>query len=74
MSRLPSVTARELIRVLQKTGFEPRHQRGSHQHFFHPIRGKWVTVPMHPGDIKRPLVKAILKQANISDEEFLELR
>jgi predicted RNA binding protein YcfA (HicA-like mRNA interferase family) len=73
MSKLPSVTARELIHVLHKAGFEPRHQRGSHQHFFHPVQEKWVTVPIHRGDLKRPLVKAILKQANISEAEFREL-
>jgi predicted RNA binding protein YcfA (HicA-like mRNA interferase family) len=73
MSRLPSLTARDLIRVLQKAGFELHHQRGSHQHFFHPTLEKWVTVPIHRGDLKRPLVKAILKQANISDEDFRKL-
>ena len=73
MSRLPTVTARELIRVLQKAGVEARHQRGSHQHFYHPILEKWVTVPIHRGDLKRPLFKAILKQANLSEEAFDEL-
>ncbi|MBE7498997.1 MAG: type II toxin-antitoxin system HicA family toxin [Verrucomicrobiales bacterium] len=74
MSRLPSVTARQLIRVLQKVGFEEHHQRGSHRHLYHTRLNKWVTVPVHRGDIKRPLVVAILKQAGISEDQFRALR
>ena len=32
-----------------------------------------VTVPNHPGDLKRPLLAGILKDAGISREEFLRL-
>ena len=73
MSRLPNPTPRDLVRALKKAGFEERHQRGSHRHLYHPARDRWVTVPMHQGDIKRPLFKAVLKQAGISEDEYRKL-
>jgi hypothetical protein len=30
-------------------------------------------VPSHPGDVKRPLLAGILKDAGISRDEFLRL-
>jgi predicted RNA binding protein YcfA (HicA-like mRNA interferase family) len=70
MTRIPTVTARELAQALQRAGFELSHQRGSHRHFHHPGLKRFVTVPMHSGDLKRPLLKAILKQAGLSEDEF----
>jgi len=32
-----------------------------------------VPAPLHPGDLKRPLLKSIIKQAGLSEEEFLDL-
>jgi predicted RNA binding protein YcfA (HicA-like mRNA interferase family) len=32
-----------------------------------------VVVPFHTRDIKRPLLRAILKQAGLSEAEFLAL-
>lgn len=74
MTRLPTVNSRKLVRLLKKAGFEERHQRGSHLHLNHPARERWVTVPMHQGDIKRPLFRAVLKQAGISEDQFRELQ
>lgn len=73
MSRLPTVTARELVGALERAGFQQKHQRGSHLHLFQPVSQKWTTVPMHTGDVKRPLLKAILKQAGLSEDQFREL-
>jgi predicted RNA binding protein YcfA (HicA-like mRNA interferase family) len=69
--RLPTVTARQLIRVLERHGWELHRTRGSHQHFVHPDRAAIVTVPVHAKDLKRGLVAGILKDAGISREEFL---
>jgi len=38
-----------------------------------PISGRRTTVPIHGGDIKRGLLKQILKQAGLSEREFREL-
>lgn len=32
-----------------------------------------TSVPMHPGDVNRGLVRAIIKQADLTEKEFLDL-
>ncbi|MDP8207072.1 MAG: type II toxin-antitoxin system HicA family toxin [Candidatus Electryonea clarkiae] len=73
-SKLPSVTSKKLIRALQRTGFFIHHQKGSHitlkDNSFPPKR---VVVPFHTKDIKKGLLRGILKDAGISVEEFNNL-
>ena len=73
MSRLPTVKPREIIKVLLKLGFVERKGRGSHRVYRHPTTNRMVGVPVHPGDLKPNLVKEIIKQASLTDEEFREL-
>jgi len=50
------------------------HQRGSHRYYVSPRTGKIATtVPVHPGDIKRPLLKKIIQDAGLTEEEFRKL-
>ncbi len=70
--RLPQVKPKELIRVLQRMGFILRRQTGSHAIFRHPETKAMAVVPMHPKDIKRGLLFGILKQAEISESDFLD--
>ena len=50
------------------------HQRGSHRYYASPHTGKIVTsVPMHPGDLKRPLLKKIIQAAGLTEDEFGKL-
>ena len=73
MARLPTITSREMVAALKRAGFLEDDQRGSHLRLWHPTRRLVTTVPIHPGDLPRPLVKAILKQAGIGEVEFAEL-
>jgi predicted RNA binding protein YcfA (HicA-like mRNA interferase family) len=73
MSRLPTLTAKEVSKALQKAGFQIDHQRGSHLVLWHPVSRKRTTVPMHPGDLRRNLMKEIIKQAGLSEDEFRAL-
>jgi mRNA interferase HicA len=73
MSRLPTLKPRELVAALKKDGFIELHQKGSHLHLWHPSKERMTTVPMHPGDVHRGLVNAIIKQAGLSVEEFIDL-
>jgi predicted RNA binding protein YcfA (HicA-like mRNA interferase family) len=41
---------------------------------YHPKRNKIIPVPMHAKDIKRGLIKAIIKQAESTEMEFLRLK
>ncbi len=66
--RIPSLTAREVIRALQRAGWVVFETHGSHCQLKHPGRPGKVTVPAHPGDLPRRIVYSILAQA-----DFLEL-
>jgi len=70
--RLPQVKPKELIRALERLGFVLRRQTGSHAIFRHPETKNMVVVPVHAKDIKRGLLYGILKQAGISEENFLK--
>jgi predicted RNA binding protein YcfA (HicA-like mRNA interferase family) len=74
IGRLPSCTARDVDRALKRGGFTVAHQKGSHRYYASPRTGKIVTaVPIHPGDIKRPLLKKIIQDAGLTEDEFRAL-
>jgi len=73
MSRLPTVKPRQVVRALKRAGFEEHHQRGSHLYLRHPDSRLMTSVPMHPGDLPKGTLRAILRQVEISVEEFIEL-
>ncbi|MGI8787526.1 MAG: type II toxin-antitoxin system HicA family toxin [Pyrinomonadaceae bacterium] len=75
MSRkFPSVNGLQLIRVLEKSGFVRKRQKGSHVHLFRETDKRRVTVPVHKGkDIPVGTLRAILKDADLSAEEFIKL-
>lgn len=71
--RLPLLDAKELIKILNKLGFEIVRQRGSHVYLKHKD-GRSTVVPVHPGrEIGRGLLKRILNEIDVSREEFLKL-
>jgi len=70
MTRLPRVTATEVIKVLEKTGFILVRQSGSHK-IYKNAAGRRVTVPFHAGEVLHPkLLKSILRDADLSVEAF----
>ncbi|TKJ17499.1 hypothetical protein CEE44_03110 [Candidatus Woesearchaeota archaeon B3_Woes] len=74
MSKLPLISANELIKILVKMGFKIMRQSGSHIFLKH-IDGRTTVVPNHPGEkIDRGLLNKILrKDVQISREQFLKL-
>ena len=73
MSRLPSVNAKQLEKLLLQLGFTIQRQKGSHKFYKHPD-GRYTTIPHHPGeDLSRPLIKIILNQIELPTEEFIHL-
>jgi predicted RNA binding protein YcfA (HicA-like mRNA interferase family) len=74
MGRLAGFKAAEVIRKLRRAGFEfDRHAKGSHEVWRHPVTRRRTTVPRHPGDVPERTVAAIIKEAGITAEYFLEL-
>ena len=49
MSKLPSLTGNQLIKVLQKIGFDVARVKGSHHILIH-ADGRRTVVPVHSGE------------------------
>jgi predicted RNA binding protein YcfA (HicA-like mRNA interferase family) len=75
MSRqLPTLRPQEVIRALERAGLRLLRVKGSHHYFHHPNRPELlVCVPVHPGDLKRPVLRSILRQADLTVDAFLDL-
>lgn len=73
--KLPRITGNEVIRALRRNGWYIDHHRGSHVYLKHPERpGMRITIPTHSGEtIKPKTLQAILKQAELSVADFIEL-
>ena len=72
--RLPALKPKQVVAALLRAGFYVHHQRGSHARLLHPGRPELrVTIPIHNKDLPPSFLKhRILKQAGLSDEEFLK--
>ena len=72
--KLVPVSGEKLIKILSEKGFEVKRQKGSHIQL-EDNSGRRVTVPIHPGrEVGRGLLRKILRDAEISVEEYEELR
>ena len=70
--KLPLLTAKELIKIINKLGYQVIRQKGSHVYLKHQD-GRCIVVPLHAGkEIGRGLLKRILNETEISREEFLK--
>lgn len=70
--RLPILKARDVIKVLRKLGFHEVRQKGAHV-CFKNYDGRFTLVPIHGGeDISRGLLRQILREIEITPEEFLK--
>ena len=72
MTKLPQVKPRDLSKFFIKEGFIISRQIGSHQRLVHPD-GRKVTIAIHNKPIPPGTLQAILRQANLAKDEFLEL-
>lgn len=73
MSKLPIISGRHLCKALEKIGYLKDHQTGSHiilRNENSPYRR--LTVPDHK-EIAKGTLRAILKQAGLTIEEFKRL-
>ena len=75
MGRLAGFKYRQIIYKMHKFGFQfDRQAAGSHEIWYNPDTNKFTTIPNHPGDMPEGTLRAILKQAAISPEEFLSIK
>ena len=74
MSKLPVLKPTELVRLLERLGFERIRQKGSHLYLRH-ADGRATVVPIHHGeDIPPGLLRSILHDIKLTRDEFLHLR
>jgi len=74
MAELPALTSRKVVSALKRAGFVEDRQRGSHLLLFHPDTKARTVVPIHAGrTIKKPLLRAILRDARLTVDQFLGL-
>ena len=62
------MTAKEVIRILERNGWRRKKSSGGHLAFIHPDhpeKGK-VTVPFHGGDMDRKTLDSIARQVGLT--------
>ena len=72
MSKPPSISGKQCAQALIKAGFTFRRQNGSHRVFRRDDPFAQVVVPEHD-ELDRGTLRAIIRQANLSVEEFERL-
>jgi predicted RNA binding protein YcfA (HicA-like mRNA interferase family) len=73
MPRMPRISSKEAIRALERLGFEQVRQTGSHVVMKKETEEGEIgcVVPLHR-ELKVGTLSGILKQSQISIEEFIE--
>ena len=59
------MTPREIVKLLEASGFEYAGSNGSHRKYFNAKTGKTAIVPFHAKDLKPGTERSILKQAGL---------
>jgi len=72
MGQLSGFTYRNIVQRLKFFGFSfLRQAAGSHEIWYNKSTGRYTTIPNHTGDMPQGTLRAILKQAGISAEDFI---
>jgi len=69
MSILPQVRPKDLLKALQKIGFQVFRKSGSHVHLKH-ADGRLTSVSVHPGTIAKGTLRAIMNQTSLTIEDL----
>ncbi len=74
MPHFGPVRRRDLIRYLVKLGFNGPYSPASHENMLRESDGLRLTIPNpHKGEISKPFLAEILREADISREEWEKL-
>ena len=73
MPKLPVLTPRDVIRILEKRGFILDRVKGSHHIYLNPDTKQRAVVPVHRRNLPQGTLLSILKQAGIEREELSNL-
>lgn len=70
---LPVMKPREVIAALEKAGFELRRETGSHIIVYKPGVRRPISMPQHLKDLPKGTLRAIIREAGLTRDEFLKL-
>jgi predicted RNA binding protein YcfA (HicA-like mRNA interferase family) len=75
MGQLSGFRYRDIVQRLKLFGFSfLRQAAGSHEIWFNKSTDLYTTIPNHTGDMPQGTLRAILKQAGISAEDFINMK
>lgn len=72
MSKIPCISGRDAVKALQKVGFQVKRQHGSHIILRRDDPFAQTVIPDHK-EIDRGTLRAILRQTDLSVEDFNKL-
>jgi predicted RNA binding protein YcfA (HicA-like mRNA interferase family) len=72
VSKLPVVSGAECVKALKQLGFVVTRQRGSHIILVREEPKTSVTIPDHK-ELDRGTLRAIIRQVDLTVDEFVEL-
>jgi predicted RNA binding protein YcfA (HicA-like mRNA interferase family) len=73
MPKLPSIRAREFVRVAMSVGFVLDRQRGSHAIYYRAMDNKRIVVPMHgSSDLKPGTLRGLIADIGLTVDQFRE--
>ena len=70
MSNIPSMSPKDVVRLLQQKSLILNRSRGSHQKWLHPVFRKRVVIPMHNKYLPTGTLFALMQQAGIENNEY----
>jgi predicted RNA binding protein YcfA (HicA-like mRNA interferase family) len=73
MPRLPTVKPHQVVRALERAGFQIDHQTGSHIVLWRASDNSRVVVPWHDRDLGRGLTLRMIKSAGLTRDQFIPL-
>lgn len=68
MPKLPNLTPRKVIKILERKGFVFARQKGSHRIYTKGSFG--VTIPYHNKDLRKGTLRSIIKQSGLEVKDF----
>jgi len=71
--RLPALRPQQVLRALERAGWQVHRQRGSHVSMHKQGVPFLITVPLHQRDLPRGTLRDIIKDAGLTVDGFLEL-
>jgi predicted RNA binding protein YcfA (HicA-like mRNA interferase family) len=73
MGRLAGYRYRDITKRLKQLGLRfHRQAAGSHEIWFNESLRRYTTIPNHPGDMPEGTLRAILRQAGVEVDQFLD--